>query len=105
MGSEAWVSNLILHTLVDTGLLGLVIQVSLFVLVAGRTWHAARVTSDPRLEVGLKAMTLGFLVMLIAYQITDGTWLAVFWIHLGLMVNGIYCVQEEQRRIASGRRA
>jgi hypothetical protein len=39
-------------------------------------------------------MILGLLVMLIAYQLTDGTWLALFWIHLGLMVNGVYRVQD-----------
>jgi hypothetical protein len=43
---------------------------------------------------------LGFLVMVIAYQITDGTWLAVFWIHMALMVNGVYCVREEHRPAA-----
>ena len=92
VGTEAWISNLVLHTLVDTGLVGLAIQALLFLLVARRAWHAACATTDPQFEIGLKALTLGFLVMAIAYQVTDGTWLAVFWIHLGLMVNGIYCV-------------
>ena len=95
VGTDAWISNLILHTMVDTGLVGLVIQLSLFVLVAGRAWRAATVTRDAALAVGLKALTLGWLVMMIAYQMTDGTWLAVFWIHLGLMVNGIYCVRAD----------
>jgi hypothetical protein len=101
VGTAAWISNLILHTLVDTGLVGLVIQLSLFVLVASRAWRAATITRDPALAVGLKALTLGWLVMVIAYQLTDGTWLAVFWIHLGLMVNGIYCVRAEPLRRAS----
>ena len=98
VGTEAWLSNLVLHTMVDTGLVGLAIQVSLFVLVARRAWRAAQVTVDPGLAAGLKALTLGFLVMVLAYQITDGTWLAVFWIHLALMVNGIYSVREESQR-------
>jgi O-antigen ligase len=97
-GTEAWISNLVLHTMVDTGIVGLAIQMSLFALVAWRTWLAASATAERPLEIGLKAMTLGFLVMVIAYQFTDGTWLAAFWVHLGLMVNGIYCVREEQRR-------
>lgn len=92
-GSEAWISNLVLHTLVDTGLVGLVIQLSLFVLVVRRAWRAAGVTREPQLAIALRAMTLGFLVMATAYQLTDGTWLAVIWIHLGLMVSGIYCVE------------
>jgi O-antigen ligase len=97
VGTEAWVSNLILHTLLDTGIVGLVIQMSLFILVAARTWNAARITKDPALAVGLRGLTLGFVVMMVAYQVTDGTWLAVFWVHLGLMVNGIYCVDKEVR--------
>ena len=95
VGTEAWISNLVLHTMVDTGLVGLLIQMSLFALVGWRAWQAAGVARDPRLTVGLKAMTLGFLVIAVAYQFTEGTWLAVFWIHLGLMVNGIYCARAE----------
>lgn len=91
VGTEAWISNLILHTMTDTGLVGLLIQMTLFGLVAVRAWRIAGVATDPRLAIGLKAMALGLLAMFIAYQLTDGTWLAVFWIHLGLMVNGIYC--------------
>jgi hypothetical protein len=95
VGTEAWISNLVLHTMVDTGLVGLFLQISLFGLVAWRTWQAASTTREPRLAIGLKAMTLGFLVIAVAYQFTEGTWLAVFWIHLGLMVNGIYCARAE----------
>jgi hypothetical protein len=98
VGTEAWISNLILHTMVDTGLVGLLIQMTLFGLVTVRAWRMARAASDLRLAVALKAMALGLLVMFIAYQLTDGTWLAVFWIHLGLMVNGIYCASEVARQ-------
>jgi hypothetical protein len=101
VGTEAWISNVILHTLVDTGLVGLAIQMSLFVLVARRAWRAALVAGSPVLEIGLKGLTLGFLVLAIAYQVTDGTWMAIFWVHLGLMVSGIYYVQDEQRRLAT----
>jgi len=100
VGTEAWISNVVLHTLVDTGLVGLVIQMSLFGLVGWRAWQAACVSREPRLAIGLKAMTLGLLVMAIAYQLTEGTWLAVFWIHLGLMVNGIYCARAEANATA-----
>ena len=94
-GTPAWVSNQVLHTMVDTGLVGLAIQMSLFMLVAYRAWNASRQSAEAALSFGLRAMTLGFLVMMVAYQFTDGTWLAVFWVHLGLMVNGIYCVRAE----------
>ncbi len=99
VGTHAWLSSLVLHTLVDTGLIGLAIQMSLFSLIAIGAWRAAAVTRHPALATGLRAMTLAFLVLMIAYQVTDGSWLAIFWIHLGLMVNGIYCVREETRMI------
>jgi hypothetical protein len=98
VGTEAWISNLILHTLVDTGLVGLVVQMSLFGLIAHRTWRAAAATSSEGLAAGLRALTLGFLVMAVGYQLTDGTWLAVFWIHLGLMLNGVYIVDSVRGR-------
>lgn len=101
VGTEAWISNLILHTMADTGLVGLAIQISLFALVAWRSWRLAQLTPHAGLAIGLKALTLALVGMLIAYQLTDGTWLAVFWIHLGLMVSGIYCVQDERRRAAA----
>jgi hypothetical protein len=97
-GTEAWISNLPLHTMVDTGIAGLAIQSTLIVLIGLRAWHASQKTAEPSLSVGLKAMTLGLILMLIAYQITDGSWLAIFWIHLALMANGIYRVNDELRR-------
>ena len=102
VGTEAWISNLILHTMVDTGLVGLAIQISLFALVAWRSWRLAQLTLDAGLAIGLKALTLALVGMLLAYQLTDGTWLAVFWIHLGLMVNGIYCIEDEPARRTAG---
>ena len=100
VGTEAWISNLVLHTLVDTGLVGLTIQMSLFLLIAVRAWRLATRTAQPTLEVGLKGLVLGLVVMLIAYQVTDGSWMALFWIHLGLIVNGIYSASDK-RAIAS----
>jgi hypothetical protein len=87
-GTAAWISNLVLHTLVDTGVVGLAIQAALVGLVGWHAWRAGTRASDPSLSTGLRALTVGLLVMLVAYQVTDGTWMALFWIHLGLMVNG-----------------
>ena len=96
-GTQAWISNLVLHTLVDTGVVGLIVQMALFGFVAFGAWRAANVTSDPQLEIGLRALTVGFVVMVTAYQLTDGTWLATFWIHLGLMANAVASVGDVER--------
>jgi hypothetical protein len=100
-GTEAWISNLVLHTLVDTGVVGLLIQMSLFWLVASRAWRAAAARTDAVFQIGLRALSIGLVVMFLAYQITDGTWLALFWIHLGLMANGVYASRGPAARVPS----
>ena len=97
VGSEAWISNLVLHTLVDTGLVGLAIQASFIILVAMRAWRVPARAREPDLAIGLKGLVVGLFVMLLAYQVTDGSWMALFWIHLGLIVNGIYFADAGER--------
>lgn len=89
-GSEAWIPIMIIHTLVDTGIVGLVIQGALLGVVFWRTLKAVqRLPSDSPLRIGLIALSAGMFVLLIAYQAADASWLAGFWIHLGLISNGV----------------
>jgi hypothetical protein len=101
VGTEAWISNLVLHTLVDTGLAGLLVQMSLFTVAVRRAWRMSRSTRSARLDVGLKGLTLGLLVALVAYQVTDGTWLAFVWVHLGLMVNATAGLADSRAAVES----
>jgi len=94
-GTIAWISNLVLHTLVDTGVVGLIIQLALVFLIFRDAWRAGRRSRAPELQIGLPALAVGLLAMLIAYQTTDGTWLALFWVHLGLMANGIFAYRPD----------
>jgi len=97
-GEPAWVSNLILHTLVDTGVMGLLIQLLLFLLIVFGGLHWSRQALDQRLRVGLATVSLGTIAILIAYLATDGTWFATFWIQLGLVSSGIRIAARNARR-------
>ena len=95
-GTRAWISNMTLHILVDTGVVGLLIQLALVLAVVVGGWTASVTTRDPRVAAGLQALLLGLLIIGVTYQITDGSWLAVYWIHLGLIAHGIACVDRER---------
>jgi len=103
-GTPSWISNQFLHTLVDTGVVGLLIQLALLFLILRDAWRSGQRSYAPQLQVGLPAMAAGLLTMLICYQATDGTWLALFWIHLGVMANGIF-VADRTRESAPPRSA
>ena len=100
-GTVAWISNLILHTLVDTGLVGLAVQLALIFLLYRDAWRAAHSSPSPELQIGLPALALGLLTLFITFQLTDGTWLALFWIHLGLMANGVFTARQAAQNIPS----
>lgn len=87
-GKPAWIGNLLLHTLVDTGLVGLLVQLLLFGRILCGAMRLSRKAPDLRITTGLLALSWGMLGLLIAYQATDATWFAIFWIHLGLMESG-----------------
>lgn len=98
-GSTAWVPNLIAHTLQNTGVIGLIVQMSLFLGILGRGLRLRRhLDDDPdgSAAVGF-GLAIGLLVLLIAFMTTDATWNALFWIHLALL-NGT--VELTRRRLA-----
>lgn len=83
----AWAGNLEVHLLADTGLVGLFLLLGLVVAVASRTASAARSAADPR-ERGRALERLGALaVLLFCAQATETTWLASFWVVLGLLLS------------------
>lgn len=82
----AWAGNLEVHLLADTGLAGLFLLLGLVAAVASRTALAARSPEDPR-ERGRALERLGALaVVLLCAQATETTWLASFWVVLGLLL-------------------
>ena len=108
----AWITNLILRTLQETGVFGLLFFLGFSGMVLAEAIAAARrmgaatggaatggaATEGTPLLSGvsegeadralLLGLALGFTVLLLAYQATDGVWLAAFWIHAGLLTSG-----------------
>lgn len=83
--APAWIGNLELHLLYDTGLLGLLAFGGFLLATACDAWrayHAAPAAEARALLLGLGA---GLVVLLVAYQATEATWLAFTWVHLGLL--------------------
>lgn len=81
----AWISNLVLHLLLDTGVIGLALFGGFVLALFWRGARAARAagpTFRRRMILGLIA---GFVGLLVAYQSTEATWLVLPWIHAGLL--------------------
>jgi O-antigen ligase len=81
----AWVGNLELHLLYDSGLLGFA---GFWLCIGAVGWRAGRAyrrARDPLLRGALLGLGGGLLTLLVAYQATEATWLALTWVHLGLL--------------------
>jgi hypothetical protein len=84
-GEQTWIGNAPLRILHDTGVLGLAAVVAFFVFV----WRKVHRIKGGRfgssgLLAGLQA---GTLLYAISFESTDGTILAFFWVHLGLLAS------------------
>ncbi len=93
--APAWISNLTVRTLHETGLFGALFFYGWVSLALALTARATRKASslDRALLLGL---AVGFLSLLTAYHATDGTWLAAVWVHVGLMVAGALAILRER---------
>jgi O-antigen ligase len=81
---SAWIPNLFLHVLYDSGLIGLALLVAGLVVALWRglvAWRT-RADADRYLAGGL---LLSVIALLVAFQATEASWLAYFWVYLGLL--------------------
>jgi O-antigen ligase len=88
----AWVPNLFVHHLFDSGALGLTGLVLGVGLTAGRgvrAWTRARDTGLPGAEC-VAPLLLALLGLLVAFQTTEASWLAYPWIYLGLLEGAVW---------------
>jgi O-antigen ligase len=88
-GNAGWIANLELHVLYDSGILGLACWVAGFAGLAWAAWRFVRMQPFDG-EDDLAWTTLGLLgavaALLVAFQATEGSWLAFPWVYLGLLV-------------------
>ncbi|MBI3733181.1 MAG: hypothetical protein HY259_06945 [Chloroflexi bacterium] len=94
----AWLSNIEVMALHDTGIIGVAI---LFVWLAWlvRDWLRA-VHSAPSsfTRTALIGLGVGGIALLVAYQLTTAFWLGFTWVYLALLRAGSLIVQREKER-------
>ena len=88
--NPGWIANLELHILYDSGVIGFICWLIGF---AGLAWAAIRFLRGRVGDEGydLNWATLGLmgavLAIFVAFQATEGSWLAFPWVYLGLLVS------------------
>jgi hypothetical protein len=58
-------------------------------------WRAIGRLNDRLSRAALLGLWLGFITLMVAYQSTDGTWLAYMWVHAALLVSGARLLSEK----------
>lgn len=97
----AWVGNLEIHLLVDTGLVGLIAFALFVAALLFRAASALRKTQGSPFAPMLLSLIIGYIGILVAYQSTDATWLGLFWTHAGLLAAATRVIK---MRVQSGER-
>jgi hypothetical protein len=80
-GDQGWIANTELRVLHDTGLVGLAVFLGFLVSLVRRSRKVLKYETNPELVALLAAAV----VYCISFQATEGTLLAFFWVHLGLI--------------------
>ena len=87
-GNPGWLSNLEVHVLYDSGLVGLACWLA---GVVGLVWAGGRSLLRKPQTKALQWPALGLLgavaTLLVAFQVTEGSWLAFPWIYVGLLAS------------------
>ena len=77
----AWIGNVEMRVMHDTGAVGLAVFVCFVIYLAVPAWKLVRSRQHPE----LLALLLAALVYSMTFQATEGTLLAFFWVHAGLI--------------------
>lgn len=80
-----WIDNTEVRVLHDTGLIGLTVFASFFFLLVKRSWNVLK--RHPHPELG--ALAVAALVYCVSFQTTEGTLMAFFWVHMGMIGRGL----------------
>ena len=88
------VENLPLRVLHDTGVIGFALFSAVFVFLALRIRKLIKQPSGEALPM-LFALTAATLLDLVAFQFSDESLLAFFWIHVGLLVSFVILLEAE----------
>ena len=87
--NPAWIANLSLRLLQETGLLGALAFLGYGVALLLPTLKTLRRPLQNLDRAALLGLVISYVVLLgVAYQSTDGIWLAASWVHAGLIAAG-----------------
>ena len=92
--APAWISNQIVRTLQETGIVGLVLFLGYMISVIVAAVKGSRRVRFPSDRARLMGLAVGWIALQIAYQATDGTWIAAPWVHAALLVSGARVLQQ-----------
>ncbi|HET9493464.1 MAG TPA: hypothetical protein VFR15_04460, partial [Chloroflexia bacterium] len=83
----AWIPNVVLHVLFDTGLLGLVLFGGAVVIGVANSIRAlaSPLKSWRQSEYALLGLLAAAGALALCYQMTDGTWMGFTWFLVGLL--------------------
>ncbi len=87
----AWISNLTVRLLQETGVIGLTLFAGFFVTLLLPGVKVARQQRDLMDRARLLGLVLSYAMLVgLAYQSTDGIWLTASWVHAGLIAAGAW---------------
>ncbi len=85
----AWIGSLSVRLLQETGLLGALAFITYLLALLLPAFKLSGRLNVPRDRAALLGLVIAYIALLsIAYQSTDGIWLAASWIHAGLIAAG-----------------
>ena len=87
LGDRPWIGNSVIRILHDTGAVGLLLFGLLTVTIGKQAWNG--VAGRARGKEIIFSLSAGCLVYAIAFLATEGTILAFFWIHVGLLASAV----------------
>lgn len=97
-GQRDWISNFVLMTLHDTGIVGFGLLVSWLAWLGFSIIHALRAARPGRVKTFVLALSLAYAALLVAYQGTTLFWLGWNWVYLGLLGGGLVVLTNDEGR-------
>ncbi|HHB90411.1 MAG TPA: O-antigen ligase family protein [Anaerolineae bacterium] len=94
----AWISNLTVRLLQETGVMGLITFAGFFITLLAPGIKVARQQGNVMKRGMLLGLVISYAALVgLAYQSTDGIWLTASWVHAGLIAAGTYVLRKDQR--------
>ena len=95
--NPAWISNLSLRLLQETGVIGLVVFAAFLLTLLVPALKVAEQRAAPTEAAALRGLVIAYAVLIgLAYQSTDGIWLTASWVHAGLIAAGTRALRAER---------